>query len=199
MAFYTAHSRWLGLTLISFLAGTAIALLPIGGRAQACALGTLEAPSESIRRFRSDRWNISFSLPANYRAMLRRTGHITLHDPAAFEFLQCLARSGRYGQVPLHVTVELAPVSTDSTHTLEQLIRRKRPWVDYYNPTFTTTTLAEQPALAYDYTNEIYGVEIANVSFLQINENVLVTVTGPSRDPVFQTVLSTFELGRVDN
>lgn len=183
-----------GKTLVSLLLSTAATLLLLPAWAQACALGNPVAPSDRTRLFISDRLNIAFSLPDNYRAMLRRTGHVTLHDPAAFAFLQCLARHGRYGRVPLHVTVEVAPVSADNLDELAPLVRHKRPWITYYNPALTATTFVGQPALEYRYIQAITGVEIANISFLQPDGATLITVTGPANDPVLQTVLTTFEL-----
>jgi hypothetical protein len=192
MAWPQLH-RLQGKTLLSLL-GAAATLVLLPAWAQACTLGNLAAPSENTRLFISDRLSIAFSLPDNYRAMLRRTGHVTLHDPTTFAFLQCLARNGRYGRVPLHVTVEVAPVSVDNRHDLAQLVRYKRPWLDYYNPALTATTFAGQPALEYRYIQAITGAEIANISFLQPDGATLITVTGPSNDPVLQTVLTTFEL-----
>lgn len=181
-------------SLGGLLLGAAMVLNPLPAAAQACALNNPVAPSEANRRFQSDRLNLAFSLPANYRAMLRRTGHITLHDPASFDFLQCLARAGRYGQVPSHVTVEIAPIGNGSSDDLTRLVRHKRPWIDYYNPTFSPITFAGQPALEYRYIQDIYGLEITNISFVLTDGATLVTVTGPTRDAVLQTVVTSFEL-----
>ncbi len=189
-----AHHRQRGRALAGVLLGTAIALMPLSAWAQVCSLRSPVEPSGTNRLFRSDRFDLAFSLPANYRAMLRRNGHISLHDPASFDFLQCLARNGRYGRVPLHITVEVAPVSNQSPNDLEHLVRYKRPWVDYYNPAFMPITFAGQPALSYRYSHDIYGIEITNVSFLQSDGATLITIVGPTRDPVLQTVLTTFEL-----
>ncbi|MDA0865849.1 MAG: hypothetical protein O2890_05440 [Cyanobacteria bacterium] len=193
--FSTQHSySQRGQSLATFLLGVAMALMPFPAWAQVCSLGSPVEASDTNRLFVSDRLHIAFSLPDNYRAMLRRNGNITLHDPATFAFLQCLARTGRYGRIPLPVTVESAPVSNDSLQDLGQLVRHKRPWIDYYNPELTATTFLGQPALAYRYIQDISGIEIANVSFLHADGSVLITVTGPANDPVFQTLLTTFEL-----
>lgn len=190
----TQSSR--GQSVATFLLGVAIALMPFPAWAQVCSLSGPVEPSDTNRLFVSDHLQIAFSLPENYRAMLRRNGNITLHDPATFAFLQCLARTGRYGRVPLPVTIEAAPVSS-SSNDLVQLVRHKRPWIDYYNPELTATTFLEQPALAYRYIQDISGIEIANISFLHADGSTLITVTGPANDPVLQTLFTTFALTTV--
>ncbi|WP_008308370.1 hypothetical protein [Leptolyngbya sp. PCC 6406] len=186
MGQFWSHRWWSGAAGIlgsAILLGTA--------PAWACRAGTPAAPSPDSREFSSDRYGLTLDIPANYRAMLRTGGSITFHDPVSFEFIQCLVRSGRYGRVPLHPVLETYTVPPNSTLSLVDLVRRRRPWVDYYNPQFEAVELAGQPALRYEYRHEIHRVQFLNVSFLTPDGQSLLTLSGPATDPVLTTAIAT--------
>ncbi|MGF1523163.1 MAG: hypothetical protein ACFBSF_12680 [Leptolyngbyaceae cyanobacterium] len=161
--------------------------------AQSCALKSPEAPSSELRAFRSTDLGLSLGIPINYRTMLRSSGHITFHDPSSFEFIQCLTDTGRYGEVPPYVSLEIyEAVLPDSD--LIQIVRRKRPWVDYYNPEYSLIEVSGHPALQYEYLNEIYQTPIANISFFSRDGQTLITLSGPAQDPILENALSTLEI-----
>ena len=173
--------------------GTAIALPPTPSLAQSCRLGELETPSNELRAFRDTTLGLSLGIPINYRTMLRSSGHITFHDPGSFEFIQCLSNTGQYGEVPPYVALEVyKAISPDMD--LVQVVRRKRPWVDYYNPEYLPIEVAGRTALQYEYLNEIYQTPIANISFLSEDGQTLITLSGPAQDPILVNALSTLEI-----
>jgi hypothetical protein len=124
--------------------------------------------------------------------MLRSTGHITFHDPASFEYIQCLVRQGEYGEVPLYVALEVYGGVTPNVE-LWQVIRRKRPWVDYYSPEYSPLEIGDRAALQYEYTHEIYGTVITNLSFLSADGQTLLTLSGPAAHPIMQNALSSLQ------
>lgn len=176
--------------------GMAIALQPPRSLAQSCRLGDLEAPSTELRSFQDSALGLSLGIPINYRTMLRSSGHITFHDPGSFAFIQCLTSTGQYGEVPLYVSLEIYPAVTPDANLIE-VIRRKRPWVDYYNPEYLPIEVDGHPVLQYEYTNEIYQTPIANLSFLSSDGQTLITLSGPAQDPILEHALATLELDAV--
>jgi hypothetical protein len=178
-----APGRW---GLIGTLAG-AIALS--ASPAWACQLGTPAPASPESRLFNSDRYGLSLEIPANYRSVLRNTGDITFHDPVSFVYVQCLVSRGRYGRPPLHPLLEVSPVA-DERLDLVELVRRRRPWVDFYQPTFEATTVDGQPAVRYEYVQEISGVPMVNLSFLSRDARQLITLAGPANRVTEQAIAS---------
>jgi hypothetical protein len=177
---------------LSALLGIAIALFPPAAPARTCRAGAPVVPSHTQRLFQVPALGLSLVIPSNYRSMLRSNGHITFHDPISFEYIQCLARRGEYGEVPLYVTLEIYQgVIPDAD--LVQVIRRKRPWVDYYRPEYRPLEVAGRPMLEYEYTNEIYRTVITNLSFLSADGQTLLTLSGPKDHPIMQNALSTLE------
>ncbi len=169
--------------------GIALTLLALPAIAGTCRLADPVAPSSTTRNFQSDRLGVTLTLPNNYRALLRRTGHITFHDPSSFEFLQCLARTGEYGSVPPHASLEIYPGLNGNTD-LVQLVRIKRPWVDFYSPDYVPVIFAARPAIRYDYPHAIYGGVMVNLSFLSRDGKMLLTLSGLQSDPVMQHALT---------
>lgn len=161
--------------------------------ARVCPAVPLVPPSAELRAFQSVPLGISLAIPSNYRSILRNNGHISFHDPASYELLQCLVRTGEYGQLPPHAVLEIYP-GVAAKDGLIQAIRQKRPWVDYYNPDYMPIEIAGYPALQYEYLNEIYRLPIANLSFLAADGQTLVTLSGPSQHPIIQNALSTLEI-----
>ena len=180
------REKWVVLGLVA----GAIAGFPLPAEAQVCRAGSPVAPSVETREFRSDRFGVAFQIPANYRAMLRSDGDVTFHDPATFEFIQCLTRTGRYGAIALHTTLEVSP-APEGIQDLVLLVRRKRPWVDFYRPEFVPIDLAGKATLRYRYTSEIYRTDILNYSFRSADGQTLVTLTGPASDPVLTQAIAT--------
>lgn len=144
---------------------------------------------DSLQTFSVDALGVTLEIPRNYRSMLRSSGHITFHDPHSFSFIQCLARTGEYGAVPPYVALEVHP-AIDPTQSLVDLLRERRPWLDYYNPEYVASTFAGQPAVRYVYFNEIYRLEIANLTFLSQDGRTLLTLTGPTDHPIMVNVLN---------
>ena len=175
--------------------GIAIALLSVPSYAQACRLGKIVPPSPEMNTFQSEELGLSLEIPTNYRSILRNSGHITFHDPSTFEFIQCLTRTDQYGAVPPYVTLEVYQVGSPNSD-LVQIVRRKRPWVDYYSPDYRPIEVQGYPAIQYEYTNEIYELPIANVSFLSEDGQTLFTLSGPAQHPILENALSTLEIVR---
>lgn len=173
--------------------GMAIALGPAPSSARTCRAVPSLPPSAEMRKFQNLELGVSLSIPSNYRSMLRSSGHITFHDPESFGFIQCLVRTGEYGEVPPYTALEIhegVSLRTD----LIQIVRRKRPWVDYYSPEFTPIEVSGHPAIQYQYTNEIYQLPIQNISFLAMDRQTLITLSGPTQHPIMQNALSTLEI-----
>ena len=173
--------------------GVAIARTGEPSLAQSCRLGDVEAPSTELRAFQDITLGLSLSIPTNYRTMLRSSGHITFHDPGSFAFIQCLTSTGQYGEVPLHVTLEVYK-AVNPDMDLIQVVRRKRPWVDYYSPEYLPIEIEGHPALQYEYVNEIYQTSITNISFLTADKQTLITLSGPAQDPILANALSTLKI-----
>jgi hypothetical protein len=131
-------------------------------------------------------------IPANYRTVLRNSGDITFHDPVSFEYVQCLVRRGRYGRPPLHAVLEVSPVA-DPNLDLVELVRRRRPWVDFYQPTFTPVEINGRPAVRYQYTQEITGAVMVNVSLRSPDGRYLITVSGPLAEGVAERAIATLQ------
>lgn len=180
--------RW-WMVIVGVLMAGAIATAATPTPAQSCRLGDRAAPSPDQRTFENSALGIAFQIPANYRAMLRNTGHVTFHDPTTFEFIQCLSRTGRYGTLPPHTTLEVSPGV--SGQDLTQIVRRKRPWLDFYNPVFAAVDLNGRPALRYAYSHAIDRTEILSYSFLAKDGQTLLTLSGPAQDPVLTQAIAT--------
>lgn len=161
--------------------------------ARVCQAITPVLPSEDLKEFRVQAFDLLISIPQNYRSMLRRGGHITFHDPASFNLIQCLVRTGEYQEVPPYAALEVH-TGVNSGIDLADTIRVKRPWVDYYTPEYVPMRFAGRDALRYDYTNEIYGITISNVSFLSATGDTLLTLTGPATHPIMVNALATVDL-----
>ncbi|NER84643.1 MAG: hypothetical protein F6K42_35015 [Leptolyngbya sp. SIO1D8] len=171
--------------------GVAIAGLPAPTFARACRAAPLVLPSAETREFRNADLGLLLNIPNNYRSMLRSSGHITFHDPSSFEFIQCLVRTGEYGALPPYATLEIYK-GVISGNNLVQIVRQKRPWVDYYSPEYTSIEVAGRPAVQYEYTHEIYQLSILNISLLSEDGQTLVTLSGPAQNPILQNALSTW-------
>lgn len=191
----TGH-RWVkGIGLMAL--GVAIAGIPTPSLARSCGAVPVVAPSPQMKPFQVQNLGLSLEIPNNYRAMLRSNGHITFHDPSSFEFIQCLVRTGEYGAVPPYVSLEVyegIPPNLD----LVQTVRRKRPWVDYYNPEYQPVEVADRPAVEYTYAHEIYGLTILNISFFSDDRQTLITLSGPADHPIMQNALSTLAIAPSD-
>ena len=175
------------------ITGGAIALQATPVPAESCSLARLDTPSSELRAFQNTTVGLSLGIPLNYRTMLRSSGHVTFHDPGSFEFIQCLASTGQYGEVPPYVSLEIYEAVVPDSDLL-QIVRHKRPWVDYYNPEYLQIEVSGRPALQYEYTNEIYLTPIANISFLSSDGQTLITLSGPAEDPILTNALSTLEI-----
>lgn len=182
--------RRLFMPLLTVAGGLGISLLPTP--AWACTLGSLAGPSQETRQFISDRHRVAVTIPANYRALLLRGGDIAFHDPVTFDYVQCLVRSGRYGAVPLHTTLEISPVANPNL-ALAALVRQRRPWLDFYRPSFEATEWAGRQAVRYGYVHEIHRVPMANVSGLGPDGRTLFTLSGPANDPTVQRAIASFQ------
>ncbi len=167
----------------------AMAMLPTPAFARSCRPPTPAIASPNLQPLNVEAFGLTLEIPRNYRAMLRSSGHITFHDPNSFSFIQCLARAGEYGEVPPYVALEVHP-AVDPTQPLVDLIRERRPWLDYYAPEYATAEFAGQTAVRYTYFNEIYQLEIANLTFLAEDGRTLLTLTGPIDHPIMVNVLN---------
>ena len=175
---------------IGLLLALAIVLTPHAAAARTCKVATLTPASGQMREFRIETFNLSLMIPSNYRSMLRNGGHITFHDPSNFELIQCLVRTGEYAEVSPYVALEVYE-GINIPLDLAQIIRMKRPWLDYYNPEYQPIEFAGQRGLQYEYTNEIYQLSITNISFLSEDGRTLLTLTGPSEHPILLHALAT--------
>lgn len=178
------------ITGLGCLVGAAIALTPGPSAARTCNTSAPMSASQQLREFRVEPFNLALMIPDNYRSMLRSGGHITFHDPRTFELIQCLVRTGEYAEVPPYVALEIHR-GINSQSDLVEIVRRKRPWVDFYNPDFELIELGGRVSLQYDYPHEIYPLTIANISFVADDGNTLLTLTGPAEHPILQNVLTT--------
>jgi hypothetical protein len=175
---------------IGLMVGMAIALTPSAATARTCRAAPLVAASNQLQEFRVEKYNLSLMIPSNYRSMLRSGGHITFHDPANFALIQCLVRTGEYAEVAPYVALEVYE-GASAEADLVNLLRSKRPWLDYYNPDYQAIEFAGQTGLQYTYTNELYQLAIANISFLSEDGRTLLTLTGPADHPILVNALST--------
>lgn len=182
-----AHTHRRGWQRLGVWVGAAIALAPLP--AWACQLGTPVAASAESRLFRSDRYGLSLEIPANYRSVLRNSGDISFHDPVSFAYVQCLASRGRYGRPPVHPVLEVSPVAP-SNLALVELVRRRRPWVDFYQPTFESVTVAGLAGVRYEYVQEITGIPMVNLSVVSPDGRQLITVSGPADGVTEQAIAS---------
>lgn len=177
---------------LGLLLGVAIAVVPVPTLAQSCRTPSPTPASTELQTFDVEALGLTLNIPSNYRSVLRVSGHITFHDPNSFAFIQCLVRTGEYGEVPPYVALEVHK-QVDRTSPLLDLVRERRPWLDYYNPEYQPITFASQESLQYVYFNEIYQLEIANVSFLAPDGSTLLTLTGPVEHPIMVNALSITE------
>ena len=182
--------RWMPITTtVGCCAGITIALFPAAAAARSCRATTPAIASPELQQFDVEAFGLTLEIPSNYRSMLRSSGHITFHDPNSFSFIQCLARTGEYGQVPPYVVLEVHP-AVDRTRPLVELIRERRPWLDYYSPEYIDFEFGGQAAVRYTYFNEIYRLEITNVTFLAEDGRTLLTLAGPAEHPIMVNVLN---------
>lgn len=173
--------------------GIAIWLWASPAIARACQAVAPIPPSTELKEFRVHAFDLALAIPNNYRSMLRREGHITFHDPASFDLIQCLVRTGEYQEIPPYAALEVHAGVRSGTDLVEA-IRVKRPWVDYYVPEFVPIRFGGRDALRYDYTNKIYGITISNISFLSDTGDTLLTLTGPATHPIMVNALVTLDL-----
>ncbi|MEM0981149.1 MAG: hypothetical protein AAGH78_12855 [Cyanobacteria bacterium P01_H01_bin.58] len=171
----------------------AIAATPEIASARSCQAVSPAAPSVETRAFMPAGLGLVVNIPSNYRSILRSSGHITFHDPHSFEFIQCLVRTGEYGAVTPYASLEVHPGVLPSRELID-IVRSKRPWVDYYSPDFVAIEAMGRPAIQYEYTNEIYGFSILNISFLSTDGNTLLTLSGPAQNPIMQNASLTLAL-----
>ncbi|NEQ42629.1 MAG: hypothetical protein F6K00_03320 [Leptolyngbya sp. SIOISBB] len=158
-------SRFVTLTVkLGWLLGITVSVLSAPAFARSCRSPAVTPASLERQTFDIEQFGLTIEIPSNYRSMLRTSGHITFHDPGSFAFIQCLVRTGEYGEVPPYVALEVHK-QVDSNSPIVDLIRERRPWLDYYNPEYTTSEFDGQASVQYTYFNEIYQLEIANVSF----------------------------------
>jgi hypothetical protein len=142
-----------------------------------------------MREFPIDAFGLTLMIPDNYRSMLRSSGHITFHDPGNFALIQCLARTGEYAEVTPYTALEVHK-GINSQSDLIQIVRLKRPWLDYYSPEYQLIEFAGRIGIQYEYTNAIYQLSISNISFLSDDGLTLLTLTGPSNDPIMRHAVS---------
>ena len=184
MRHYALHTTGIGLLL-----GLAIALSAPTAEARSCGAASPIPPSSQMREFHINAFGLTLMIPDNYRSMLRSSGHITFHDPGNFDLIQCLVRTGEYAEVPPYTALEVhAGINPQSD--LIQIVRVKRPWIDYYSPEYQLIEFAGRVGIQYEYTNEIYQLSISNISFLANDGLTLLTLTGPSSDPIMRQALS---------
>jgi hypothetical protein len=184
MRHHALHTTGIGLLL-----GLAIALSAPTAAARSCRAVSPTPPSRQLREFRIDTFGLSLMIPDNYRSMLRSSGHITFHDPSNFELIQCLVRTGEYAEVPPHTSLEVHK-GINPQSDLIQIVRVKRPWIDYYSPEYQLIEFAGRIGIQYEYTNKIYQLSITNISFLSDDGLALLTLTGPANDPIMRHALS---------
>jgi hypothetical protein len=182
---------------LSGLLGAAIAVLPSAALAQTCRAAPPTPASIRLIDFDIEPLGMTVAIPANYRSMLRSGGHITFHDPNSFAYIQCLVRTGESGEVPPYVALEVYP-GVDHPSELIDLIRTRRPWLDYYTPAYEPVEFAGQAGLRYDYTSEIYQLAIANISFLSADGRTLLTLTGPADHPIMVAALAEIATSPLD-
>ncbi|MDB9524671.1 hypothetical protein PN498_01610 [Oscillatoria sp. CS-180] len=182
---FIARAGFLGIGIIA-------GLRPAPAIARTCQAVAPILPSDELKEFRIHAFDLALNIPSNYRSMLRTDGHITFHDPGSFDLIQCLIRTGEYREIPLYAALEvhsgIAP-----EEELADIIRIKRPWVDYYTPEYTPVEFAGRSGLRYEYTNELYGISISNISFLSEAGDTLLTLTGPTVHPIMADALSSLD------
>jgi hypothetical protein len=128
---------------VGWAMGIAIALVPTPAVARSCRPPTPAIASPDFQSFNVEAFGLTLEIPTNYRSMLRSSGHITFHDPNSFSFIQCLVRAGEYGAIPPYVALEVYP-AVDPTQPLVDLLRERRPWLDYYAPEYAPTSLLDK-------------------------------------------------------
>ena len=154
-----------------------------------CYLGDLTPASPQIREYHQETLGVILKIPSNYRAVLRNTGHIAFLDPTSFEYLQCLARTGEYGVLPPHAVLEIYSGLGSSTDLI-QILRHKRPWLDFYTPTYYPITFDNLPGLQYEYLNAFDSITYFNLSYLTPDGQTLLTISGPKNHPILQDLIS---------
>ncbi|GAB4135012.1 MAG: hypothetical protein Fur0046_07450 [Cyanobacteria bacterium J069] len=152
--------------------------------------GTVE-PSRETRRYENTQLGLAFQIPANYRAMGRQGGQVSIMNPSDYLYIQCITQAG-YGEGGWFSSLELSLDAVPAgSRGLEQAIRANSTWLDSQ---IRLVTEGGKEFAVYTYTDMHDEIEIANVAFFTADRRRLVTLSGPQNDPVFQQAIATLEL-----
>ncbi|MFQ3615742.1 MAG: hypothetical protein SNJ57_05490 [Cyanobacteriota bacterium] len=157
----------------------------------ACQYGNWVEPSRATRRYENAQLGVAFQIPANYRAMGRQGGQVSIMNPTDYNYIQCIMRSG-YGEGGWFSSLELNLDSVPpGSRGLEQAIRANHTWLD---SRIRLVNEGGREFAIYTYTDEHDGIEVINVAFFTPDRRRIVTLSGPQDDPVFQRAIATLEL-----
>lgn len=157
----------------------------------ACEYGNWVEPSRETRRYENMQLGVAFQIPANYRAMGRQGGQVSIMNPTDYSYIQCITRAG-YGEGGWFSSLDLSvdPVPTGS-RGLEQAIRANHTWLE---SRIRLVNEGGKEFAVYTYTDHHDDIEVVNVAFFTADRRRIVTLSGPQDDPVFQRAIATLEL-----
>ncbi|GAB4460944.1 MAG: hypothetical protein OHK0037_09060 [Elainellaceae cyanobacterium] len=182
-----ARAIALSLAISCFILGTAAWVRP----AIACEYPDTVEPSRETRRYENTQLGLAFQIPANYRAMGRQGGQVSIMNPSDYLYIQCITRAG-YGEGGWFSSLELSLDAVPAgSRGLEQAIRANSTWLDSQ---IRLVTEGGKEFAVYTYTDMHDEIEIVNVAFFTADRRRLVTLSGPQDDPVFQQAIATLEL-----
>jgi hypothetical protein len=188
----TLMSRVKAIALVATLGALGMVGALVGVRpAIACEFGEWVEPSRETRRYENTQLGVAFQIPANYRAMGRQGGQVSIMNPTNYDYIQCITRAG-YGEGGWFASLEL---NLDAVPTgsrgLEQAIRANHTWLDSQ---IRLVNEGGKEFAVYSYTDYHDEIEVINVAFFTRDRRRIVTLSGPQDDPVFQQAIATLEL-----
>lgn len=188
----TLISRLKAIALVAALGASGMVGVMAGVRpAIACEYGDRVEPSRETRRYENTQLGLAFQIPANYRAMGRQGGQVSIMNPTDYDHFRCIMRSG-YGVggwfASLELNLDTVPAGSRG---LEQAIRANHTWLD---SRIRLVNEGGREFAVYSYTDHHDEIEVINVAFFTSDRRRIVTLSGPQDDPVFQQAIATLEL-----
>lgn len=159
----------------------------------ACSYTEVVPPSSQSRTYKNNEANFYFLIPDNYRTMGFNNGSISIFEPNAFNYTQCIIRNKIATEFPEDsIFVEVNSIRSANT-SLYNLVIQESPWMAQEGFNFRSINFAGQSALTYSQVDSLYRTTRSYVSLLSRDRRYLITISGEQGSEELQRALASFQ------
>jgi hypothetical protein len=160
--------------------------------ANACEFA-VEAPAKESKTYRNANVGFSFSMPSNYRVVVRKDD-VSVFDPPSYKYNECATRNKTitHGD-PASFSVSFTPIRS-SKASLRDLVIQEIPWMEQEGVGFRSGNFLGKKSLVFSQYSGLYDLNLNYTALLSRDRRYLIIISGPEKAQELRKALATFKL-----